>query len=194
MDFSSFSSDSFNICCSSGSSVYRRILLRSRGTLVQCCIGEMRRSVNSRRWHRRSCSQNYNTFKQIYPGGGLNSAGLSPVLHGKGNAWFLKYSFKGIRFSPSSIKFWMVLFPLLCQKATDLHFISLWSKTVPKVQQIALHSHRDQINGQLSAKTQALTPTKRRESRDKDFVLYGSESHLSLHQSPFRYCNKLKHP
>ena len=59
MDFSSFSSDSLSICCSYGSSVYRRMLLSSSGTLVQCCIGEMSRSVSSRRWHRSSCSQNY---------------------------------------------------------------------------------------------------------------------------------------
>ena len=59
MDFSSFSSDSLSICCSYGSSVYRRMLLSSSGTLVQCCIGEMRRSVSSSRWQRSSCSQNY---------------------------------------------------------------------------------------------------------------------------------------
>jgi len=59
MDCSSFSSDSLSICCSYGSSVYRRMLLSSSGTLVQCCIGEMSRSVSSSRWQRSSCSQNY---------------------------------------------------------------------------------------------------------------------------------------
>ena len=55
-DVSSLLSDSVSCCLSSASSVYLRMLLSRRGTLVQCCIGEISRSVSCSRRQRRSCS------------------------------------------------------------------------------------------------------------------------------------------
>ena len=60
MDRSSLSSDSVSCCCSLGSTVYRRMLLSSSGTLVQCCIGEISRSVSCSRWHLSSWLHHWN--------------------------------------------------------------------------------------------------------------------------------------
>jgi len=58
-DFSSASRQADRCSLSSGSTVCWRMLLSSRGTLVQSCIGAMSRSVSRSRWHRRSCSHHY---------------------------------------------------------------------------------------------------------------------------------------
>lgn len=55
-EVSSLSSDSVSCCLSDWSSVYLRMLLSRRGTLVQCCIGDMSRSVSCSLWHLTSCS------------------------------------------------------------------------------------------------------------------------------------------
>jgi len=53
-EVSSLSKETERSCCSRGSTVYRWMLLSSSGTLVQCCIGEMSRSLSCSRWHRSS--------------------------------------------------------------------------------------------------------------------------------------------
>ena len=58
-EVSSFSRLSVSCCCSTSLAVYLRMLLSNSGTLVQCCMGEISKSVSCSRWHRTSFSHHF---------------------------------------------------------------------------------------------------------------------------------------
>lgn len=63
-EVSSFERASLSICCSLTLVVCLRMLFRSRGTFVQCCIGEINRSDNANRWQRSSWQHHWNNVNQ----------------------------------------------------------------------------------------------------------------------------------
>jgi len=96
IDLSSLSSDSVSCSCSLGSNVYLRMLLSSRGTLVQCCIGEMSRSVSCSRLHLWSWLHHCEYSNQFDTSSfdGIRTLG---VLY---SGWFDRWSLGCVQFSP----------------------------------------------------------------------------------------------